>query len=151
MLNGPVVDSVGQTVCNLSVHEPLSLPGIKIVSQIAPASDENLEPDPLFVTSRKEAGWILLMWVTCFAWTLTVCLNNGYPQSCGTRKRFQRSLEIPAWVAWGIGFPWLIADVVTIWFCLTQMEDADLGSDSEAATGTADLNDAVESQGGANV
>ncbi|MDG2131366.1 MAG: hypothetical protein P8K08_25435 [Fuerstiella sp.] len=95
-------------------------------------ADPDLEPDPLFVASFREARWILLMWVSCFVWTLTVCLNFGYPETVDPQS-FPTVLGIPAWVAWGIAFPWLIANVVTIWFCLCVMEDADLGDDVGAA------------------
>lgn len=97
-------------------------------SATVPEIYEDYEPDPLFVDSRHEAGWILLMWACCFAWTMMVCLNYGYPDSIDPAT-FPTVFGIPAWVAWGIGFPWLVADVVTIWFCLFRMKDADLGSD----------------------
>ncbi|MCP4783820.1 MAG: DUF997 family protein [Fuerstiella sp.] len=92
-------------------------------------ADPDLQPDPLFVASFREARWILLMWLSCFAWTLTVCLSFGYPETVDPHN-FPTVLGIPAWVAWGIALPWLIANVVTIWFCLFVMEDADLGEDA---------------------
>lgn len=91
----------------------------------------DLEPDPLFVDSVRESGWILLMWLCCFIWTLFVCLTWGYPDKIDP-KSFSTVLGIPAWVAWGIAFPWLIADAVTIWFCLFVMKDADLGEDVDS-------------------
>ena len=95
--------------------------------------DDDLEPDPLFLDSLREARWILLMWATCFAWTLTVCLNYGYPTQVDP-KTFPTVLGIPAWVAWGIAFPWLVANVVTITFCLGYMKDGDLGDDASDHT-----------------
>ena len=86
---------------------------------------DEFELDPVFLSSIRESRWILLMWVGCFAWTLTACLTLGYPDTVDP-KTFATVLGIPAWVAWGIGLPWLLANIVTIWFCLTQMEDADL-------------------------
>ncbi|MEQ9411293.1 MAG: hypothetical protein RIK87_26505 [Fuerstiella sp.] len=99
-----------------------------------PASLRNIsddyEPDPLFTDSLYEARWILLMWLCCFVWTLTVCLTFGYPTSVQP-ETFPTVLGIPAWVAFGIALPWLIGDVVTIWFCLFCMKDGDLGADPD--------------------
>ena len=94
----------------------------------APPDATEYEPDPLYTSGLREGKWILLMWVSCFVWTLAVCLTQGYPDSVDPTN-FPTVFGIPSWVAWGIAFPWLIADAVTIWFCLTQMEDADLGVD----------------------
>ena len=98
----------------------------------APPDPTQFEPDPIYVSGLREGGWILLMWVCCFVWTLVVCLSQGYPDSVDPGN-FPTVFGIPAWVAWGIAFPWLVADGVTIWFCLTQMEDADLGADPDPA------------------
>lgn len=99
-----------------------------------PLADDDFEPDPIFVDSRREAGWILLMWASCFVWTLTVCLSLGYQDNVQPES-FSTILGMPAWVVWGIGLPWLLADLVTIWFCLFRMKDGDLGTvDEESAS-----------------
>ncbi len=94
---------------------------------IPPEQDPTLEPDTLFTDSFREARVILLMWVCCFVWTMVVCLSNGYPGPVDPAT-FPTVLGIPGWVAWGIVFPWLVADAVTIWFCFYRMKDGDLGS-----------------------
>ncbi len=102
-----------------------------MTSPLPPPGDE-YEPDPLFVDSLREAGWILLMWVACFVWTLSFCLTNGYPKPGDVNpETFSTVLGMPAWVAYGIALPWLIADVVTIWFCIFRMKDADLGTEPD--------------------
>ncbi|MEO2018827.1 MAG: DUF997 family protein [Fuerstiella sp.] len=114
-------------------------------------ADPDLEPDPLFVASFREARWILLMWLSCFAWTLTVCLNFGYPDTVDPQS-FSTVFGIPAWVAWGIAFPWLIANVVTIWFCLFVMEDADLGETQEEVPVVNEMDSVTDAkEGGSNV
>lgn len=93
---------------------------------------DEYEPDPLFVDSLREAGWILLMWVACFIWTLAACLTQGYPDPGSiTPETFPTVFGIPAWVAYGIALPWLAADIVTIWFCIFKMKDADLGTEPD--------------------
>lgn len=86
------------------------------------------EPDPLFVDSLREAKWILLMWVACLVWTLGVCLTQAY-QSEVNPETFATVLGFPAWVAYGICLPWLLANIATITFCLGYMKDADLGEE----------------------
>ncbi len=93
--------------------------------------DLEYEPDPIFIDSLRESGWILLMWACCFVWTLVTCLSHGYQQDVNPQT-FKTVYGIPAWVAYGIVLPWLVADVVTIWFCIFKMKDGDLGeSDDE--------------------
>ncbi len=96
--------------------------------------DPDYEPDPLFVNSLREAKWILLMWCCCLVWTLTVCLNMGYPKVVNP-ETFPMILGIPAWVACGIALPWCLANVVTFVFCLRYMTDGDLGDDPDLAAG----------------
>ncbi|MCA9060393.1 MAG: hypothetical protein KDA85_17910 [Planctomycetaceae bacterium] len=98
--------------------------------------DDEWEPDPVFVSGRREAKWILLMWASCFAWTILVCGRIGYLDPTGdpiNPETMPLVLGLPRWVFWGIAFPWLIANVVSIWFCLGYMKDADLGEDAAEA------------------
>lgn len=115
--------------------------------QIPPDQDPELEPDPLFVNSLQESGWILLMWLCCFIWTLSFCLTYGYQENVDP-KTFSTVFGIPAWVAYGIALPWLIADIVTIWFCFFRMKDGDLGRDAgdDAFTGV-DADEGGQSNG----
>ena len=98
------------------------------------AADSEFEPDPIFVTGLREGRWILLMWTGCFAWTMVASLTLGYSDDVNP-ETFPTVLGLPAWVAWGIALPWSVANVLTIWFVLTQMEDADLESDPMPAPG----------------
>jgi hypothetical protein len=89
------------------------------------------EPDPIFISSRREAKWILLMWVACFVWTMTVCATMGYPDQVDPQK-FPILFGVPRWVAIGIGLPWLVVNAITIWFCLFVMEDGELEVEASA-------------------
>lgn len=96
--------------------------------------DDELEPDPIFLTGLAEGKWILLMWLGCFIWTMTVCLQSGYEVDV-TPSTFPTVWGIPAWVAWGICLPWLVANIVTVLFCFFHMKDGDLGGDNSDAEG----------------
>lgn len=86
---------------------------------------DQLLPDPIFVTGLREAKWILLMWLSCFIWTMTYCISNGY-QTEVDPSTFPTVFGIPEWVAWGVGLPWVIANIVTVAFCFGYMQDGDL-------------------------
>ena len=75
--------------------------------------------------SRREALFTAVMWVTCFLWTVGYCAAFGYRQD-GAPRLIQ---GIPDWVVYGILAPWTFATVVTLWFALWGMKDADLGED----------------------
>ena len=93
--------------------------------------DPDYELDPLFVNGAHEGRWILLMWVACLVWTLSVCLNLGYPERVDP-ETFPTVLGVPAWVAYGIALPWCLANIATFLFCLGYMKDGDLGDDATA-------------------
>lgn len=97
------------------------------------------ELDPTFVHARREA-WIILAIFTLFAiYGLTVCYWLGYqnpplesvglpsqspPQSPESLPAMM--LGMPRWVVIGVLLPWLVANVVTGWFCFFVMRNDSL-------------------------
>jgi len=81
--------------------------------------------DPVFQHSRREAVLIFAIWVCALLWSVPYCYLNGYPTTFDP-DTFQTVWGIPAWVFWGIGVPWLIADILTIFMCLFVIKDDDL-------------------------
>ena len=55
------------------------------------------------------------------------------PDAITDAESFSTTLGIPTWLFWGIGVPWLVADVLTTWFCFFAMKDDDLGEAPEEA------------------
>lgn len=88
------------------------------------------EPDPVFLHSRSEALIIFLIWLATFAWTVPYCYFNGFGKIADSSE-LQLVLGFPSWVFWGIGMPWLIADLLTIWLCFFRMTDDDLEPTAE--------------------
>lgn len=83
------------------------------------------EWDPVFLHSRREAILIFATWVVALLWTIPYCYLNGYlPDKKVETVTF--ILGMPGWVFWGIAVPWLVADVVAIWFCFGYFVDDDL-------------------------
>ena len=84
------------------------------------------EYDSVFLNSRREAIVIFLIWLVAMLWTVPYCYLKGFtPPAPG--ELIETVAGIPAWVFWGIGLPWMIANVATISFCLFIMRDDDLG------------------------
>ncbi len=71
-----------------------------------------------FRRARREALHILIAWAVCLAWTIGYCAIFAYrPGSVALLW------GMPAWVVFGIGLPWLIATVYSLWFALFHMKD----------------------------
>lgn len=106
---------------------------------------EPAEYDSVFLNSRKEAIFIFGVWVVAFLWAVPYSYLNGYPENFEP-ETFTTILGIPSWLFWGIAVPWIVADVVTTWFCFCYMKDDDLGESHEGADIEEDLEDLAERQ-----
>ena len=70
--------------------------------------------------SRRELLFILLTWLGFGLWVIVYCGLYGYnlaPENISTTFGF------PDWVFWGIAAPWMVANVVTFWFCLCVLKN----------------------------
>jgi len=85
-----------------------------------PSSDGD-RLDPVFLHTRREAIIILIVFCVALVWSVTWCYLAGYHEPDG--KPITTVLGIPSWAFWGIGLPWLVVDLFTIWFCLKVMKD----------------------------
>lgn len=81
--------------------------------------------DPLFIHARREAVFIFLLWVACLLWCVPYCYMNGYVPD---GEEVPLMWGMPKWIVYGILGPWLIADVITILFCIFIFREDDLGS-----------------------
>lgn len=83
--------------------------------------DQDPQWDPLYLSSLREAKWIVVAWCVNCAWVVGYCRLYGY-DSFDT-ENIKTILGMPSWAFWGLFVPWVTATVFTIWFALTQMED----------------------------
>ena len=84
---------------------------------------------PTFLHARREFYFIVAVWACCLIWSVPYCYLTGYMaagESVGA-EGIPTVWGIPRWVFFGIFLPWLLADVVTTWFCFVFMCDDDLG------------------------
>jgi len=93
--------------------------------------------DAAFWQARREAAVVLILFFISLAWTLIVCHRAGYlAVDDSSAAELTLVWGMPAWVFWGIVFPWLVIDVVAIWFCFGYMQDDDSVADGEAGLPT---------------
>jgi hypothetical protein len=83
--------------------------------------------DPVFLHARREAIVIILLFSGFCAWSISVCLTQGYLESDESLATIDTTFGMPTWTFWGIFVPWLVVDVVAVWFCFFFMKADDLG------------------------
>lgn len=96
------------------------------MSQSPPNSKRKL--DPVFIHARREAIVIFLLWVLCMVWTTTVYWVWGHGRAA---EDVELWWGLPDWVFVGVVAPWLVVDVISVWFCFVFMKDDDLGEANE--------------------
>ena len=80
-----------------------------------------------FRQSRKEMWVMLCAWAVFFLFVTAICGSMGAAKSAdGTVPTL---FGMPRWVAIGIAFPWLAANVLTYWFSFHFMRDTHLGDE----------------------
>lgn len=100
----------------------------------SPWPDDSLL-DLTFLHARREAIVILLAWCVALVWSVGVCYWLGY----GTGALpLQVVWGMPAWIFYGIGLPWAVAVVFSLWFCFGYMVDDDLSGPDDDLTGRFD-------------
>ena len=97
--------------------------------------------DATYRHARQEAILIFLAWAVALLWAVPYCYFAGFSTEPVDPESITLILGIPSWVFWGIGFPWLVADVFTIWLCFFYMKDDDLGEAREGADLAEDIAD----------
>ncbi len=91
-----------------------------------------LEEDPVFLNSRREAIVIAGLWFAALLWTVPYCYTFGY-QPPDDPEQLQTVMGMPSWVFWGIAAPWGVCSLATIFLCLSCIRDDDLGEAPEDA------------------
>lgn len=112
--------------------------------------------DPLYQHTKREARWIVRLWLVAMIYTCSVCYLFGYtshppdPASTGPAiggflgplHRFDRTgpsltfplgWGIPDWVFYGVVIPWIVSILASIYFCYVVFHEDDLGDDAEQA------------------
>lgn len=98
-----------------------------------PESKPAVQPeyDPTYLNSLREAYVIIALFAIFCFWSIFVCYNYGYLSPGEQRSEVPTVMGIPSWAFWGIALPWIVVDVVAVWFCFFFMKTDDLGEAHE--------------------
>jgi hypothetical protein len=110
------------------------------MSPPAPAArqpaDASASWNSTYLHARREAVFIFLVWLAALAWTIPYCYGTGY-QTVDDPSATPLVWGMPTWVFGGIVCPWLVANVVTIVFCLGYFKLDPLEEDAEVSSAQA--------------
>ncbi len=87
--------------------------------------------DAVYVHSLREAAVIVVMFSIACVWAISVSFSTGY--NLAETDEVATVLGMPAWVFYAVLLPWVVIDVVAIWFCFFYMQNDDLGEAVETA------------------
>ncbi len=90
-----------------------------------------IEEDKVLVNSRREAIWILGIWILATAYCCVFSYYFGYIRKDHelTGADVHPTLGMPWWFAWGVLVPWGVCGLFTFWFVIFRMAEDDLGKD----------------------
>ena len=71
--------------------------------------------------SLRELRVMLIVWGAAFVWIIGYCSTNAY--SAADEEPIKLVLGFPAWVFYGWVIPLIVANAITLWFCLFFMQD----------------------------
>ena len=91
------------------------------------AGDE-YEPDPVFVHSLRETVVIISLFLFFLFWTVCVSFYLGHESTYVQANVEELALVwgMPSWVFYGVFLPWLVVNLVSVWFCFGFMKDDEL-------------------------
>lgn len=90
------------------------------------------ELDPVYIHSRRETIVLLIAFVVFLFWSVGTSYFLGYGLT--EAETTQTMLGIPRWIFWGVGVPWMAANLFTFWFCMFCMANDPLGEELETET-----------------
>ena len=107
--------------------------------------DEHYQLDPVYVHARREAIVVVGIFFVFAICTLTIAFTLGSRTPEGERK-VATLLGMPTWVVWSIVVPWVVANIITGWFCFYYMADDPLddGAKKEPPENPSDCNPSRE-------
>lgn len=94
------------------------IPHARTIVRLKSSADDNGMLDPAFLRARREMLVVLALFGLALGWTIGFCYWLGYDATDGEpAEALSLVLGLPTWVFVGIVLPWLIIDLVAIWFC----------------------------------
>lgn len=89
-----------------------------------------LPEDPVVQSGRRETVVVLVIFLAAMTWTVGYCYLYGYDLA---PEQITFVYGVPAWAFWGIGAPWLVCLLISIWFGRFFMGTPSLGKSIDDA------------------
>ena len=89
---------------------------------------DDYEPDPVFVNSLRETFVIISLFLFFMCWSVCVSFFMGNEKNYLVENTENLSLVwgMPSWVFYGIFLPWMLVNLIGIWFCFGFMKNDNL-------------------------
>lgn len=88
--------------------------------------DEDYEHDPVFTNSYREAVVIIVLFVLFMFWTVGISFWLGVREDVSDVEAISLVWGMPQWVFYGVFLPWMLVNVISVWFCFGLMKTDDL-------------------------
>ncbi|MDP1561267.1 MAG: DUF997 family protein [Pirellulaceae bacterium] len=86
--------------------------------------DEPWELDPQFLQCRREMLVVFALFMVSFIWTVAASYLLGYrTPTLEEASNIPLIWGMPVWVFWAVLAPWILIDLVAVWFCFFYMQD----------------------------
>jgi hypothetical protein len=92
------------------------------------------EEDPVVRSARREALFVLVIWLAAMTYTVGYCYLFGYNRKI---EDLQFVLGFPDWIFYGVIAPWGVCLLLSWIFSYVLMTDEDLGQDPDEEAGDA--------------
>jgi hypothetical protein len=96
--------------------------------------------DPVYLHASREAVVIVVLFTLFCAWSIAICYTLGYRDPAESAAEVSITFGMPTWVFWGLFVPWIVVDVIAVWFCFFFMKNDNLGEAHEGE----DLEEQIE-------
>ena len=123
----------------VATHSP-NLPAV--VQSMSPQTNkdsDDWELDPLFLQARREMWMVLGLFSISLIWTISAANWLGYQAPLPADvDRLSLTWGMPTWVFWSVIAPWILLDVVAVWFCFYYMQDEPVAQGPTSAEDNSD-------------
>jgi hypothetical protein len=79
---------------------------------------------PDYLQAMRELKVLLILFALAFGWSIAISYGMGYSPGNPSEPEGQVATTwgIPNWVFWGVLVPWLVVDVLAVWYCFVFMK-----------------------------
>src|SRR5262245_38983475 len=91
-----------------------------------PIAMNQLREDPVLTSARREALFVMAIWLSACVYSIVVCYRMGYGRDVATLNYV---LGFPDWIFWGVVVPWSVCTLLSFLLSYFVIRDEDLGEE----------------------